>query len=950
MSRIDDRLASARVHFADAYWTRRIITELDYCARFSDAHGGTLDKDLETGADMLEQAMRRGDAVEEAAAREIEQALAPHHDALQQWTLSLVGHAHIDMNWQWGFHETALTTVDTFRAVLGFLDEYPDFVFAQSQASVYEIIERCAPELLPEIDRYVADGRWEITAGQWVETDMNLPSGESLVRHMSHAKAYLGSLFGLSEEDFAVIYLPDTFGHTATTPDILTDAGFSYLYHCRGAREPELSRWVGPSGRELVTRLETNWYNLTAGPQFITATAEYCTRTGFEENLTVFGVGNHGGGPTRRDLEIVRDMATWPLAPRIQYTSYRAWFDRLVGRHGGDLPQVSGERNFIFVGCYSSQAHIKRANRLSEARLYDAEVLSVMADAAVRAADTSGPAMQGDAAVDADGLASERADLFAWGETPLARAWRHTLFNQFHDILPGSGTAETRDHALGLFQEVLADTLASQSGSLRALAESTAGDNRNGTVHDAPSVEKGARGAGAGFGSRGAAVSMPEAGEGLERTWLVANTLGFARTEMVDVPLWDWAGDVSRLRVTDEGGTVLRHQIMSDEPDRYWGHDRHDLLVEVAMPAFGTALIRLSEGPAARSSVLFPYSKDHWLTIPDESRVLENDLMCVQFHPSSLAIATWTDKRTGHDLAPAGGTCFLEMLREQSNEMSAWVTGRIVDRTPVGNATDTSRPSSDGDLRQTIAFRCASGASSFAVTVSLDSDADYLDWKIDADWREFGTPPADDTSATMPQLAFTVRHASAQETYVADIPFGHIIRPVADHDAPVSSFAVSGGIQLITSTGNAIVCAPDEMRATLIRASVNPDPHPDIGINHIHLRTRLVGDGVAPLDLSHTAQRASHPAIPVTAPGAASAPTSFDGIDTRGVVVTALKNADSRDGVIARMWNPGSEPAMVNSSARLTPMSSDEREVGAPATELTIGPLQSITVLVGPNE
>jgi alpha-mannosidase len=117
-----------------------------------------------------------------ALVAKVEALLAPLSEAAKARTLYLTGHAHIDMNWMWSWPETVAVTLDTFNTMLDLLEEFPEFHFSQSQASVYAIVEKYAPELLPRIAHYVREGRWEVTASHWVETEKNIVSGESLCR------------------------------------------------------------------------------------------------------------------------------------------------------------------------------------------------------------------------------------------------------------------------------------------------------------------------------------------------------------------------------------------------------------------------------------------------------------------------------------------------------------------------------------------------------------------------------------------------------------------------------------------------------------------------------------------------------------------------------------------------------------------------------------------------
>ena len=177
----------------------------------------------------------------------------------KKYRLLMVGHAHIDMNWMWRYDETVSITLDTFRTVLNLMKEFPDFTFAQSQASTYRIIEEFEPSMLDEIRARIASGQWEVAASTWVEADRNMPSAESVARHFLYTKRYLPKLLGINPESQNLDYEPDTFGHHANVPDLLRQAGVKYYYHCRGEDSQTLYRWRSESGAEILVYLEPDW-------------------------------------------------------------------------------------------------------------------------------------------------------------------------------------------------------------------------------------------------------------------------------------------------------------------------------------------------------------------------------------------------------------------------------------------------------------------------------------------------------------------------------------------------------------------------------------------------------------------------------------------------------------------------------------------------------------------
>ena len=162
-----------------------------------------------------------------------ESLLAPLGAAAKSYTIYCAGHAHIDMNWMWSWPETVGVTIDSFTTVLRLMEEFPQFIFGQSQASVYRIVEEHRPDMLERIAARVREGRWEVTASHWVEGDKNIASGESLCRHLLYTRRYMQELFGLTPEDVQIDWSPDTFGHAHTVPSYLARGGVRYYYHHR---------------------------------------------------------------------------------------------------------------------------------------------------------------------------------------------------------------------------------------------------------------------------------------------------------------------------------------------------------------------------------------------------------------------------------------------------------------------------------------------------------------------------------------------------------------------------------------------------------------------------------------------------------------------------------------------------------------------------------------------
>jgi alpha-mannosidase len=310
--------------------------------------------------------------------------------------------------------ETVAVTNDTFTTVLRLMDEFPDFRFTQSQASVYEIARRYNPALFEKIKARVAEGRWEVVASQWVEGDKNLVSGESIARHLLYTRRFMQDELGLKPEDVRSTGRR-TPSAARTIPTLVSRGGVTRYYMCRGGREekPPVFWWRGPDGSRILVNLETTWYLKAVGPENASALLAFAAKTGLRDWMNVYGVGDHGGGPTRRDIRRILEMDAWPVFPRFRFATTREFYT-ILERHADRLPVLDRELNYEFTGCYTSQSQIKRHNRLGESQALDAEAAAVLALRAV-------------------GRPYRRA--------PLAEAWTNVLFGHFPTSCPAPACA-----------------------------------------------------------------------------------------------------------------------------------------------------------------------------------------------------------------------------------------------------------------------------------------------------------------------------------------------------------------------------------------------------------------------------------------------------------------------------------------------------------------------------
>jgi alpha-mannosidase len=363
--------------------------------------------------------------------------------------ISLNGHAHIDVAWKWPLAETVRKCSRTFSTVIKYMEQYPEYVFTQSQPQLYAYTKQHYPELYRKIKRRVREGRWEAAAGMWVETDCNLAGAEGLVRQVLHGKRFLREEFGV---DTQVCWLPDVFGFTASLPQILAKSGLPYFFTIKidwneSNQMPYTSFWwKGIDGSKVLAHFGVSRANyngkvradeLRRAGKFLVA-RDPVARSG----LLPFGFGDGGGGVTREMLEFARRARNLEGLPRTRVERADSFFKRLA-REGDRLPEWRGELYLeLHRGTFTSQANTKRNNRKAELALREAEIFASLG----MAAGASYPL--------------EKLD----------RAWKLVLLNHFHDVLPGSSINEVYRVNAEQYAEVFAATEAVTSSSLRSLA------------------------------------------------------------------------------------------------------------------------------------------------------------------------------------------------------------------------------------------------------------------------------------------------------------------------------------------------------------------------------------------------------------------------------------------------------------------------------------------------
>ncbi len=899
---------SDAVLWAAKQQVERIASELEFAEglnRMEGPAGGKWDKLIAKAHDVVAAAVNAGqvDAIEKAV-HEAEDILAPIGKAAKKYTAHCVGHAHIDMNWMWGWAETVAVTNDTFLTVLKLMDEFPEFCFTQSQASVYEIMRKYNPELFEKIRVRVAEGRWEIVAPMWVEGEKNNVSGESLTRHMLYTRRYMKEHFGLSPEDVPLDWAPDTFGHATTIPSILSRGGVSRYYMCRGGdfEKPPVFWWEGPDGKRVLVNLEHTWYNDAIGVHNIKGLLAFCEKTKLQDWMLVYGIGDHGGGPTRRDLRCIQDMNTWPIYPNFKFATTKKYYE-IVEAQGDRLPVLKRELNYEFQGCYTSQSRVKRTNRLGENRLQDAEAAASVAFRAVGK---------------------------AYPTTPLKEGWINCVFSHFHDILPGSGVRETREFNSGLFQLTAATTTTVKANSLRALADKvdTSFGGTNPDIAQALRYPMRSDGAGVGRGSAEGTLTSVGQADSPSRVFVVFNPTAWDREDVVTLSVWNAEEDnvqQMRFRVKTADGKELPTQRMGK--GSYWGHGFVDLAVPVKVPALGyTTLVVEPAGflrevgqPGYNRHMAHKFAgeaKNHHIFLDLSGRymgpwTLENEYITVTFDPKTAGIVEMVDKQTNKKLiTPDNPAGMFEYVLERAGGMSAWVI-HPAKTGPLPLTVESFESVGKGPHVASFEAVMTIGSSKLNVTYSLKAGQPRLDVDVKVDWLERGGP-----GVGIPSLRAVVPLALIDAKASYEVPFGSISREEkngeevpslhwADVMGKLDGAPGTAGLALLNDSKHGHSLDGATLRLTLLRSSYDPDPLPEMGQHEFRFALVPHGKVLKPAELIRMGAAYNRSLIVVpTDPHAGKLPAaglSGASVKQDNVVLTCVKKAEDSDDLIFRL-------------------------------------------------
>jgi len=887
----------------------RITTQLDFVTKFTDALGKSNEwTPLIQKAVATVESGSNDPSKLDAVISEVENILAPIGKVAKEYTIHCVGHAHIDMNWMWSWPDTANCAHDTFYTANKIMEEYPEVKFSQSQVSLYKTMKEYFPELWEDIQKRIKEGKWEVTASTWVEGEKNCASGESLFRHMLYTKKWLAENAGLKPEDVKIDWSPDTFGHCAQIPSIMNKGGVTRYYRMRPHKGPILFKWRAKDGSELLGFRETDpvWgYNGPINEASWNCFCGYVKETKAKDFMYLYGWGDHGGGPTRDQIKQGLTLMTYPIFPKVKFSTTDEFYSAIEAQANTlDIPVVEGDINYIFEGCYTSQANVKFANRVSELELPSAETLAVI-----------GQSVAG----------------MEYPYENLENAWQKTLFNHFHDIFPGSGVRATYNYAQGTFQDILTATSSIKNRALRRITERV----NTKAIADQFIAKDNGDGLGGGSGDMGYINSQFKVGgcvttdtlaynkfsttfinvngEAAEPI-LVYNPKPWSRSEVVLAKVWNKKLDPAKVCAIDSNGNRIKAQII--DAGNYFGHNYYAVLFEANdIPALGYKVFAIDDCPE-------PLEVKNPVSIKDDTNrlgnflefstageyIIENEFLKLVVDTATGSLTSVVDKESGFEYTQLGaGIGELEYQIEQSNGMSAWSLGNLNFRQVLeqGNFFIVQ----GGPNKVIVKTDFEYSKSSISLEISLAKNSRQVDFKVRTRWMELGTM---EKGVPVLRAYFPANFDDGVATY--ETPFGCQTKIQDSQEVPalkwfdLTGYSEEGkkhGITLVNKSKYGHSCMDDAIALTLLRSSFNPDPYPELGDHEIEYSVVFHNSDFNVIEAVRAGEDFNNPMNVVSAPiqdGDLPLEKSFAKLLTDNANISAIKKAECGEGIIIRLY------------------------------------------------
>jgi len=782
--------------------------------------------------------------------------LDPAKEFTRQFSVYLLGYSHIDLAYRWDKYEGVEVWEKTTRTVLDLLKEYPDWIYCAGQAAGYQYIEKRHPEMFREIKQRVAEGRWEPVGAMWVEPDSNLPGGESFVRQLLYGKRWFRKKFN---KDVVVAWTPDSFGFNWNLAQIYKKAGIIGFYTLKmhwndTTKIPHnIFWWEGPDGSRVLTYLPPDGDALALDTYPVLDHLKIIDKSaGLKETFETFGVGDHGGGVTRTSLNRALAFINDPIFPKTVFTTADAYFKRLVSLSKTlKFPVYKNELYLEYHrGTYTTQAATKRNNRHGEAALADAELFSSIASGF--------------------GYKYPRKDIRS--------AWDILLFNQFHDILPGSSIPNTFRDADTDYAEMFKTAKSATYGAIGAIASN---------------------------------VKTSGSGNAL----LIFNPLPWPRDAVVSIP--NDSTLTNKDIYDDKGKLITSQQVVNSGKNKL-------LFVAEKLPASGYSVYRLKTKSSS--------PKNTSETLKITAATIENESLKVTFDPKTGNITSLIDKRTKYEYFGGGNQGnILQCYRDLHEKYDAWNI-KLHEELPV---TLESPPEivEAGPVRATLRLTKTIGKSTFVHYVSLVKGIPQVFVRLEVDWKE---------SHVMAKMAFQLNLNNDTAWYeipYAAIPRATVAKTEADRakwevsaQKWVSYSGADGryGLSILNNGKYGYDTKNNVMRISLLRSPKEPDPEADMKHHTIEFS---IYPHVGDWRKAQTPRRGYEFNSPVLSffekphDGPLPASKSFFASEPANVILSAVKLAEDSNSLILRIYEAAGSDSTAHITLPATPKSVQETDL-----------------------
>ena len=757
----------------------------------------------------------------------------------------LIGNAHLDPVWLWTWREGYHEIKATFRSALDRMNEFDGYVFTCACASYYEWVENNAPEMFEEIRMRVKEGQWKIVGGMWVQPDMNSLSGESIARHLLLSRRYFYEKFGVNVKTG---YNVDTFGHNGQLPQILNLAGIVNYVWMRpmmneNANIPEGAlTWEGIDGSSVNAFRIPNGYcgeNIEERIESAIALGEKC---GIPV-MCFYGVGNHGGGPTKRCLKNIEAWQEAHPESGAAHSDPDTYFESISG---AKLPVWKGELQHHASGCYSTFADSKMLMRKTENTLLSAEAAGIAAKALLK---------------------------FEPDRDALTRAWKKTLFNQFHDLLGGCSAKDAMDDMICDLHCALSDAMYAENASLQKISWSV--DTVSGKPNWARSKE-----------NDWSRWNTP----GLGTPVIVFNPHGFEVTDSVKL-----FGQCARV-LTDAGESVPVQKIRAQRTN---GADKWDTLFIAKIPAFGLRVYWMYlEGEDEREKNVYG--------VHASDTVLENKYIRAEIDKESGELASLILKETGFEaLAKPGRSVLCDMEHADTWAHNIFAFDRV---------TDTFRAVSmqlkeAGPARATIRVKSEAGKNTLIRDYSLTAEGKQIEVSAKINMAS-------------PYRLFKIGvcpNAESMKT-LTEIPFGAIERKTNGDEDPcqgwIAGYGEKGGAAMINAGAYSSSAKDGEIMTSFVNTSAFADHYGqaerDDDMEFMQMGETKFRYAVYPFEGCVSESGVSKAAAVFNKPlkwvvetyheGALSREMSGISVNSKTVLLRAVKEAENGKGVVLRLY------------------------------------------------